>query len=73
MAEQIVEAPMLGKVIRVHVSVGDSVTDTTTVCDIEAMKMEIPIEAPVRGTVKTVHVTAGQEVQGGDPLVTIEH
>lgn len=72
MAEQIVEAPLAGKVIRVHVQDGNPVNEGDRICIIEALKMEIPIVAPATGKVKTMHVSPGQQVEGGDPLAVIE-
>lgn len=72
MAEHVVKAPMRGRVIRVHVQNGAGVKPKDKLCDIEALKMEVPILSPVAGTVKTVHVTAGQNVEGGAPLLVIE-
>jgi biotin carboxyl carrier protein len=72
MAEEIVEAPLPGKVIRVNVQAGNPVEEGDRVCVIEALKMEIPIVAPVGGTVKAIRVSPGQQVEGGDQLVVIE-
>ena len=72
MAQEVVEAPMVGRVLRVHVQNGNHVSEGDPICDIEAMKMEIPILAPVSGHITAVHVTPGQRVQGGDPLAVIE-
>lgn len=72
MAEQIVKAPMRGRVIRVLVQQGAAVKEKDKLCDIEALKMEVPIMSPKAGTVKQVHVTAGQSIQGGEPLLTLE-
>lgn len=72
MAEEIVEAPMVGRVIRIHVQNGNPVNEGDRICDIEALKMEIPILAPVSGKIKEIHVSPGQKINGGDPLVIIE-
>lgn len=72
MAEQIVEAPLAGKVIRVHVQGGNSVDEGDRICVIEALKMEIPILAPVSGKIKAINISPGQQVEGGDPLAVIE-
>lgn len=72
MAEEIVEAPMVGRVIRIHVQSGNHVSEGDRICDIEALKMEIPILAPVSGTIKAIHVSPGQKIDGGDPLAVIE-
>lgn len=72
MAEQVVKAPMRGRVIRVHVQKGASVKLRDKLCDLEALKMEVPIMSPVAGTIKDVQAAAGQNVQGGDTLFVIE-
>jgi len=71
-AEQIVEAPALGKVLRVYVEVGKPVAEGDPICLMEALKMELPIVAPVGGTVKALPIAAGQNVEAGDPLAVIE-
>ncbi len=72
MAEQIVKAPMRGRVIRVHVEKGSQVEERDRMCDIEALKMEMPIMAPASGTIKEVYISVGEEIGGGDPLFVIE-
>lgn len=72
MAGETVEAPMMGRVIRVHVENGHEVQEGDPICDIEALKMEIPIVAPVSGRVTAVSVSAGQKVEAGDGLAVIE-
>lgn len=72
MAEQIVEAPAPGKILRLHVEAGKRVAEGDRICLMEALKMEVPIVAPVTGTVKTLHVSLGQSVEAGDPLIVIE-
>ena len=72
MAEQIVKAPMRGRVIRVHVEKGSQVKERDRMCVIEALKMEMPIMAPASGTIKEVYISVGQEIRGSDPLFVIE-
>ena len=72
MAEQIVKAPMRGRVFRVHVEKGSQVKERDRMCDIEALKMEVPIMAPASGTIKEVYISVGQEIRGSDPLFVIE-
>jgi biotin carboxyl carrier protein len=71
-AEEIVEAPAAGKVLRVHAEAGQPIADGDRICVLEALKMELPIVAPVSGTVKSVNVTVGQAVEAGDTLAVIE-
>ena len=73
MAQEIVEAPMTGRITSVEVKVGDAVKERDTICVIEAMKMEIPITAPVVGTVCEIKVTEGQVIKAGDLIAIIEN
>ena len=70
--EQSVVAPMPGRVVRVLVAPGDSVTARQGVVVIEAMKMENELRAPKPGRVKDVAVEAGASVEAGRVLVVIE-
>ena len=71
MAEQIVESPAPGKILKVYVEAGKPIAEGDRICLMEALKMELPIVAPVGGTVKALHVSPGQAVEAGDPLVVI--
>ena len=67
-----VEAPMVGKILKIEKKAGDHVEEDEVVIVMEAMKMEIPIVAPVTGTVKEVKVSAGQAVEAEQELAIIE-
>jgi len=67
-----VEAPMVGKVLKIEKQVGDAVEEDDVVIVMEAMKMEIPVVAPSSGKVKEIKVSAGQAVEAGDILAEIE-
>jgi biotin carboxyl carrier protein len=71
-AEQIVEAPAPGKVLRVHAEAGKPIAEGDRICILEALKMELPIVAPASGTVKALRVAPGQAVEAGDVLAVIE-
>jgi biotin carboxyl carrier protein len=71
-AEEIVEAPAAGKIVRVHAEVGKTIAEGDRICVMEALKMELPIVAPAGGTVKSVPISAGQNVEAGDVLAVIE-
>ncbi len=73
MAQEIIEAPLAGKVLHVHVKAGDRVTEGQTLCTLEALKMENSIVAPVSGTVKEIRVAPGQAVKATDVLAVIEY
>ena len=67
-----VEAPMVGKILKIEKNVGDHVDEDDVVIVMEAMKMEIPIVAPTSGTLKEVKVAPGQAVEAEQELAVIE-
>ena len=67
-----IAAPMSGRVLGVHVAVGDAVEASTKVVTLEAMKLETALRAGVAGTVAEVRASEGAQVQGGQVLVIIE-
>jgi acetyl-CoA/propionyl-CoA carboxylase biotin carboxyl carrier protein len=67
----LVKAPMQGTVTTVDVRVGDTVTATTRVVALEAMKMENALFAGIDGVVAAVHVTVGANVAPGTLLVEV--
>jgi len=67
-----VEAPMVGKILKVEKQIGDRVEEDEVLLVMEAMKMEIPIVAPVSGVVKDLKVSAGQAVEAEQELAVIE-
>ena len=72
MAEEIVEAPAPGKVLRVYAEPGKRIASGDRVCVLEALKMELPIVSPVDGTVTSLPIAVGQTVEAGDTLAVIE-
>ena len=66
-----VTAPMPGNILRVAVSVGQTVKEGDLLCVLEAMKMENEIYAPCAGTVTAVPVSKGATVDTGALLVAI--
>ena len=67
-----IEAPMVGKVLKIEKQVGDRVEEDDVVIVMEAMKMEIPVVAPAGGVVKEVKVPPGQAVEADEVLAVIE-
>ena len=67
-----VEAPMVGKILKIEKKVGEHVDEDEVVIVMEAMKMEIPIVAPVSGTLKEVKVSPGQSVEAEQALAIID-
>lgn len=73
MAQEIIEAPLAGKIMHVHVKVGDRVNEGDTVCTLESLKMENSILAPVSGLVKEIRIAPGQAVKANDVMAIIEY
>ncbi len=68
---EMIKAPMPGTVVKVAVSVGESVNSGDMLLVLEAMKMENEIFSPVSGKVTSVSVSQGTNVNSGDVLLTI--
>lgn len=66
-----VKAPMPGTIMKVNVSVGDTVKKGDVLCVLEAMKMENDISAPSDGTVASVSVQKGASVQSEEVIITL--
>ena len=73
MAQEVIEAPLPGKIVRVEVTVGNSVEEGGVICIIEAMKMENPILSPAKASVIEVAVSPGQVVKTGEKIAVIEY
>jgi biotin carboxyl carrier protein len=71
-AEPEVKSPIAGKVMRLFVEAGATVTAGQKLLSVEAMKMENEIHASMAGKVARIPVTVGQAIQPGDLLVVIE-
>ena len=65
-------APMHGKLLRLKVAVGDSVSEGQSLAVLEAMKMEHEINATVNGRVTAVNVTEGDQVTANTLMIEIE-
>lgn len=65
-----VTAPVPGKVKRILVGPGDSVTKNQTVVVLESMKMEFEVQAPKAGVVDQVKIADGAQVNADDLLIT---
>jgi 3-methylcrotonyl-CoA carboxylase alpha subunit len=62
-------APMPGKVISIHVKIGDKVKVGDPLIVVEAMKMEHTITAPIEGEVAEINYAKGDQVDEGDQLI----
>jgi len=67
-----VTSSMQGMVIKLNVNVRDKVTKGSTICVIEAMKMENDIQSEVDGVVKEIFIEPGDAVSAGDTLMVIQ-
>jgi acetyl/propionyl-CoA carboxylase alpha subunit len=67
-----ITAPMSGKVVKVHVTIGDDLAAGAPVCTLEAMKMENELVAPAAGRVRAVHIRTGATVRAGQTLVEVD-
>jgi 3-methylcrotonyl-CoA carboxylase alpha subunit len=65
-------SPMPGKVVAVHVKMGDSVKKGQPLVIIEAMKMEHTITAPMEGEIADIHAAVGAQVTDGFELVSFK-
>ena len=65
-------APMPGKVLAVHVSVGDEVEAGQALVVMEAMKMEHTITAPGAAKVVELRCSVDDQVDNGQVLVVLE-
>jgi len=73
MVQEVIEAPLPGKIVNVGVTVGNKVEEGGVICVIEAMKMENPILSPVEASVIEVAVSPGQIVKTGEKIAVIEY
>ncbi len=67
-----IRTAMPGKVVRVLVSIGDTVEKDDGVIVVEAMKMQNELKSPKNGTVREIHFEEGSTVSAGDILISIE-
>ena len=67
-----ISAPMVGKVVKVLVEVGQEISEDDPVIMLEAMKVEMPVGAPEDGTIASVEVKEGDTVEAGTVLATLE-
>ena len=70
-AGEVVSSPMPGTIVRIEVSVGQTVKAGDTLLILEAMKMENEIASPKDGTIAEIVTTKGSSVETGTPLVVI--
>ncbi len=67
-----VTAPMPGRVVKLQVTVGDSVTERQPLLVLESMKIEHVVTAPGTGKLAKLNVSEGAQVQAGAVLAEIK-
>jgi len=65
-------APMAGKIIKILVAPGDTVSEDDEVLILEAMKMEMPVVCSCDGTVKEIKVKEGDAVEAEQAVIIVE-
>lgn len=70
-AKGAVRTMMPGAVVRIPVSVGQTVYTGQVLVVVEAMKMENEFKAPIDGVVQSLSVAVGQAVEANTLLVTV--
>ena len=70
--ENDLKAGMPGKIVKVFVKPGDSVSEGDPLLIMEAMKMENEMRATKETVVQKVHIKAGENVESGAQLISFE-
>ena len=68
----LLKTAMPGRVVRLLVGEGDTVTKGQPIIVVEAMKMENEMKAPTDGVIKNIRVEEGQAVEAGAALILVE-
>ncbi len=66
-----IKPPMPGKVVEVHVKVGQEVAEGEVLLVLEAMKMQNDVKSPIAGIVEKVHVQDGANVDAATVMLEI--
>ena len=67
-----VNSPMVGKIVKVLVEVGQEVSEDEPLLMLEAMKVEMPVVAPEDGKVSAIHVKEGDTVESDTVVIELE-
>lgn len=63
---------MRGKILKILVSVGDSLAEDDEVAVLDSMKMEISVYSSGEGTVREIKVEEGETVEAEMVLITLD-
>ena len=66
-----ISSPIPGKVVSIHISVGDEVEEGSVLMILEAMKMQNEVQAPISGTIAELNCQTGDNIEANSPLVVI--
>ena len=61
-----------GKIVSIHVTEGEIVSEGDVVLVLEAMKMQNEIKATIGGLIKQVNCQSGDRIEANVPLIVIE-
>jgi biotin carboxyl carrier protein len=67
-----VVAPINGKVVKINVTIGDTVKENQSLLVFEAMKMEMDLPCPSNGCIKEIKIKEGQQIDTDTVLIVIE-
>jgi len=67
-----ITALMPGKLLRLEVAVGDTVSENQTVAIMESMKMESALQSPKAGRIAEIRCQPGQVVEMGAVIMVID-
>jgi 3-methylcrotonyl-CoA carboxylase alpha subunit len=70
--DNVIKAPMHGRVLEILASIGERVVFGQRLAVIEAMKMEHTLRAPFAAVVKELPVSTGAQVVEGAPIMVLE-
>jgi 3-methylcrotonyl-CoA carboxylase alpha subunit len=70
--DDVLRAPMPGRIVKIAASAGDSVTKGDTLVVLEAMKMELALTAPRDGLVAQTVVSIGEQVEEDTLLIALQ-
>jgi 3-methylcrotonyl-CoA carboxylase alpha subunit len=70
--DDVLRAPMPGRIVKIAASTGDNVTKGDTLVVLEAMKMELALAAPRDGQIAQTGVSVGEQVEEGALLIALQ-
>lgn len=62
---------VVGKILTIHVKVGDTITKDTIIADINTDKVDAEVPADIEGTVTEIRMKVGDEAKMGDILMLV--